>query len=139
LEAIIPQLNSLLLAPVNQSPVSTPAKDKKVSPRRRPSKCIKEKGGKVELVVGRDIAMGEISGYFGKTLVGRFNGKFAGVQALQGWMEKSWKSLLDYLPETFVLARGWNGFILKSHKDCEALLKKTGSGDPHLDSEGMDS
>jgi hypothetical protein len=46
------------------------------------------------------------------------------VQALQGWMEKAWKPLLSYLPEAFVLAHGWNGFILKSHKDCETLLKK---------------
>jgi hypothetical protein len=40
-----------------------------------------KKKGKVEMVVGKDIGIADISGYIGKALVGCFNGKFAGIEA----------------------------------------------------------
>jgi len=50
--------------------------------------CIWENDGLMKMVVGVDITILEVSQYTGKLLVGRFNGKTIGTQALLNWLSK---------------------------------------------------
>jgi hypothetical protein len=93
-------------------------------------KCIKEKRGFVQMVVGVDIPVSEVVKLTGKTLVGRFNGKQAGEVALSRWMDQFWKPVLGYIPEAHALARGWNSFLLWSEDDYNKLLQKNWNWGP---------
>jgi hypothetical protein len=54
-------------------------------------------------------------------LVGRFSRKSPRISALQSWIDQEWTPLSGYLPETCVLTRGWDSFLLKNENYCVDL------------------
>jgi hypothetical protein len=84
------------------------------------------------MVVGEDIAIEEITHLEGKLLVGIFTKKTPGFSTLHSWIDQEWTPMLGYLPETHILTRGWDSFLLKDEKDCVVLLHNSWSWGPSV-------
>jgi hypothetical protein len=66
----------------------------------------------------------------GKTLVGRFNGKYLGEKALTSWLQNHWKPLIGYVPKIHILSRSWISFSFLSDDDCEEIHRQSWSWGP---------
>jgi hypothetical protein len=82
------------------------------------------------MVVNEDIAIEESTHLEGKLLIERFTRKFLGFSTLLSWIDQEWTPLLGYLPEIYILSRGWACFMLKDEKDCAVLLQNSCSWGP---------
>jgi hypothetical protein len=71
---------------------------------RKSTKCIREKRVSIQMVVGIDIFIEEVTNFVGKTLVGRFCGISIGDEALSKWIASHWEPKLGYTPVMHTLA-----------------------------------
>jgi hypothetical protein len=68
--------------------------------------------------------MEEVGNYALRGLVGRFGYWAMGEKDIHAWVEVNWGPLLGYLPETFILMKGWLCFLFKNTEDAELVLRK---------------
>eukprot|EP01018_Ginkgo_biloba_P002298 Gb_28324 [translate_table: standard] len=80
-------------------------------------RVIKSHGGGISLVVREDIRFDQIGLLEGKTLVGKFLGRWVSLSTLRDWMrdwiKMEWAPLLGYGPIFHLLAKGWIGLIFR--------------------------
>jgi hypothetical protein len=84
------------------------------------------KKNKPRVTLGRDVGMQEVGMISARGLVGRFGYRALGAREIHRWVEVTWNPMLGYLPEVFILTRGWFCFIFKSLEDVENILNMYG-------------
>jgi hypothetical protein len=57
-------------------------------------------------------------------LVGKFSYWAMGEKDIHAWVEANLGVLLGYVPETFILLKGWFCFIFRNSEDVERVLQK---------------
>jgi hypothetical protein len=57
-------------------------------------------------------------------LVGRFSYRDMGAREIHSWVEDTWYPALGYIPDVFILIKGWYCFVFKSLEDAEQIHKQ---------------
>lgn len=92
-------------------------------------RCVKAKGGSVNLVLGKEVHLNEVVGMAVCILVGKIHGHRSGDKSLHNRVDGLWGNLLGYPPKTFLLACGWSTFVFHSEEDATKILVGSWSWD----------
>jgi hypothetical protein len=87
------------------------------------AKACRVKKVKPRVTLERDIQMREISLLSEEGIVGRFGYMELGGREIHRWVELTWYLVLGYLPNVFILTKGWFCFVFKSMEELERVLK----------------
>jgi hypothetical protein len=74
------------------------------------------------MVLGADIGLEDTCRLALCGLVGRFSYHRMSDEKLSAWLEKIWCPVIGYVPELFMLSKGWIGFLCRNPEDATLLL-----------------
>jgi hypothetical protein len=75
------------------------------------------------MVLGTDVGLDETCRLSLCGLVGRLSYSYLVDSPMSDWIKNNWVPFLGYAPELLCLTKGWMGFICKTSKDANILLK----------------
>ena len=77
-----------------------------------------------QMVLGDDIGLDAVTRMSLAALVGKFSYWSCSSNDIESFVKEQWFPVLTYMPEVYILSRGWYCFLFKSLEDTEAILSK---------------